>query len=204
MAIAFRQRRLGRFLSIVDEVVAEKGTCRILDVGGKLAYWQALEPLWGDRPCHITLVNLASEPVSDAALFKCCRERLRSRPIRRPVFRPGAFEFGDRACRPLAGSVPHGRRSAPAGARAILCRRRISGFRSNRISGFRSSTGCRNRGASRSSCAALAASIRARELMRRSAPHSRRCAAARLQRHGGVISRRARSNASALPASPNR
>jgi hypothetical protein len=61
----FRQRRLARFLSIVDEIVAAKGTCRILDVGGKHAYWQALEPLWGDRPCHITLVNLANEPVSD-------------------------------------------------------------------------------------------------------------------------------------------
>ena len=61
----FRQRRLARFLALVDEVVAVKGSCRILDVGGRHAYWQALEPLWRDRPCHITLVNLASETVSD-------------------------------------------------------------------------------------------------------------------------------------------
>jgi hypothetical protein len=41
----FRQKRLSRFLSIVDEIVAARGSCRILDVGGKLAYWLALSPL---------------------------------------------------------------------------------------------------------------------------------------------------------------
>jgi len=61
----FRQRRLRRFLSIVDEIAAARGRCRILDVGGKLAYWQALYPLWSDRQCHITLVNLESEAVAD-------------------------------------------------------------------------------------------------------------------------------------------
>ena len=61
----FRQKRLERFLSIVDEVTAAKGTCRILDVGGKVAYWQGLEPLWRDRPVHITLVNLDVEAVPD-------------------------------------------------------------------------------------------------------------------------------------------
>lgn len=61
----FRQKRLNRFLSIVDEIVAENGSCRILDIGGKLAYWQALYPLWSGRPCHITLVNLDNEAVPD-------------------------------------------------------------------------------------------------------------------------------------------
>lgn len=61
----FRQQRLRRFLSLVDDIVHAKGTCRILDIGGKLAYWQALYPLWRGRPCHITLVNLTAEPVSD-------------------------------------------------------------------------------------------------------------------------------------------
>ncbi len=59
----FRQKRLSRFLAIVDEIIAEKGHCRILDVGGKFAYWQALYPLWSDRDCHITLVNLEREAV---------------------------------------------------------------------------------------------------------------------------------------------
>jgi hypothetical protein len=61
----FRQRRLRRCLSIIDQIVAARGTCRILDVGGSLAYWRRLEPLWGDRKCHITLVNLTPEAAPD-------------------------------------------------------------------------------------------------------------------------------------------
>jgi hypothetical protein len=61
----FRQRRLKRFLTIVDEIISTRGTCRILDVGGWASYWQFLEPLWGDRPLHITMVNLVQAPVPD-------------------------------------------------------------------------------------------------------------------------------------------
>ena len=61
----FRQRRLLRFLAIVDEIIAANGSCRILDVGGNAHYWMGLEPLWRDRKCHITMVNLTSEPVPD-------------------------------------------------------------------------------------------------------------------------------------------
>jgi hypothetical protein len=61
----FRQRRLKRLLTIIDQIVAERGTCRILDVGGMPNYWQFLEPLWRGRPLHITLVNLIEVPVPD-------------------------------------------------------------------------------------------------------------------------------------------
>jgi hypothetical protein len=61
----FRQKRFARFLALVDAALAEKGSCRILDIGGKVAYWQALYPLWRDRPCHITMVNLEAEAVPD-------------------------------------------------------------------------------------------------------------------------------------------
>jgi Methyltransferase domain len=61
----FRQRRLKRFLTIVDEIIATRGTCRILDIGGWVSYWQFLEPLWRDRPIHITMVNLDQAPVPD-------------------------------------------------------------------------------------------------------------------------------------------
>src|SRR5262249_36578323 len=61
----FRQARLARFLTIVDEVVSAKGQCRVLDLGGVFEYWQALEDLWQDRPLHFTLVNPCSEPVAD-------------------------------------------------------------------------------------------------------------------------------------------
>jgi hypothetical protein len=62
----FRQRRLQRLLTIIDEIVAARGTCRILDVGGWPAYWQHLEPLWRDRPIHIAMINLVNVPVPDA------------------------------------------------------------------------------------------------------------------------------------------
>jgi hypothetical protein len=63
---SFRKARLKRFLSIVDEIIAAKGKCDILDVGGDAAYWQGLEPLWRDRNLHFTLINVESEPVQDA------------------------------------------------------------------------------------------------------------------------------------------
>jgi hypothetical protein len=65
----FRQARLARFLTIVDEIVAAKGRCRIIDVGGNLEYWQGLDDLWRDRPLHFTLVNLAPEMPPDGRFF---------------------------------------------------------------------------------------------------------------------------------------
>jgi hypothetical protein len=62
----FRRRRLARFLALVDDVLKTKRSCRILDVGGGIAYWKGLEDLWSDRPVHITLVNLKAETVPDS------------------------------------------------------------------------------------------------------------------------------------------
>src|SRR5262245_7502589 len=61
----FRQQRLKRLLTIVDEIIAEREICRIIDIGGWIDYWQFLEPLWGSRRVHITLVNLVPVPVPD-------------------------------------------------------------------------------------------------------------------------------------------
>jgi len=61
----FRVARLARFLTIVDEIVAVRRQCRVLDVGGILEYWQGLEDLWQDRPLHFTLVNLCTETAPD-------------------------------------------------------------------------------------------------------------------------------------------
>jgi hypothetical protein len=62
----FRQRRLKRLLTVIDEILTTRDTCRILDVGGWVSYWQFLEPLWRDRPLHITMVNLTLAPTPDA------------------------------------------------------------------------------------------------------------------------------------------
>jgi hypothetical protein len=35
----FRQNRLKRLLPMIDDIVAAAGTCSILDLGGKVNYW---------------------------------------------------------------------------------------------------------------------------------------------------------------------
>ena len=54
---SFRSRRLARFLTLVDAQLLKTPTCRILDLGGQLEFWQGLEPVWGDRSIHVTIVN---------------------------------------------------------------------------------------------------------------------------------------------------
>jgi hypothetical protein len=61
----FRQKRLKRLITTIDDIVAAAGTCSILDLGGKVDYWLGLEPIWSDRPCHITLINFDKELVPD-------------------------------------------------------------------------------------------------------------------------------------------
>lgn len=53
----FRRRRFRIFLDLVDEVLAVRDTCRILDVGGEPAYWRNVADMLGTRDCQITLVN---------------------------------------------------------------------------------------------------------------------------------------------------
>lgn len=63
---AFRRRRFAGFLALVDDVLRERGRCRVLDLGGGVSYWLGLEDAWRDRPLHVTLVNLEQEAVPDA------------------------------------------------------------------------------------------------------------------------------------------
>lgn len=61
----FRARRLKRFVDIVDEVIAKKGVCRVLDMGGNVEYWHDLEPVWAGRRLEFTLVNLIAQRIDD-------------------------------------------------------------------------------------------------------------------------------------------
>jgi len=61
----FRLKRFKRFLELVDDIIATKAKCHILDVGGRMEHWAALSDLWGSRAVHVTLINLEAEPVSD-------------------------------------------------------------------------------------------------------------------------------------------
>src|SRR5690349_16939443 len=64
----FRQKRFGTFLELLDKTGITDRPIRILDIGGTVSYWQALEPLWQGRQLDITLVNLGVEP-SDDGIF---------------------------------------------------------------------------------------------------------------------------------------
>lgn len=54
----FRVRRFRQFLALIDHTLATKTSCRIIDIGGTLAYWQAFERELRDRNVTILIVNL--------------------------------------------------------------------------------------------------------------------------------------------------
>jgi hypothetical protein len=61
----FRVKRFARFLGIVDDIIARKGQCLILDSGGRMEHWSAMADLYGDRDIRVTLVNLEAEETTD-------------------------------------------------------------------------------------------------------------------------------------------
>jgi len=66
----FRRQRFKIFLELVDEVLSQRGTCRILDIGGEIEYWSKVWDLIGDRNIQVTLVNLTAVDVDiDSARF---------------------------------------------------------------------------------------------------------------------------------------
>lgn len=48
----FRAERFRQFREIVDAIIAEKGSCSILDIGGTAGYWQAFG---ADIPANVTI-----------------------------------------------------------------------------------------------------------------------------------------------------
>lgn len=61
----FRERRMTRFLQIVDDIIAAKGACRIVDLGGRFEFWKYLKAHWDQRPLSVTLVDLVPTPTED-------------------------------------------------------------------------------------------------------------------------------------------
>ncbi len=62
----FRVKRFELFRSLIEKVVARKGSAHILDLGGTHDYWMSVEPLWRDFNLTFTLVNLGAEPTGDS------------------------------------------------------------------------------------------------------------------------------------------
>jgi hypothetical protein len=65
----FRERRFARIAAIIDRIIAEKGYCRIADIGGAKYYWDIVDGFVASRPLEITLIN-PYEPAATAGKFR--------------------------------------------------------------------------------------------------------------------------------------
>lgn len=62
----FRARRFETLKPIIERIVAEKGRCRILDIGGTEYYWAICGDFVAESPVEIDLLNLKKHPVTGA------------------------------------------------------------------------------------------------------------------------------------------
>ena len=71
LEFGFRARRFEMVQSLIEAVLAEKGSCDILDLGGTEKYWLIGEDFVrrNRNRLHITLVNTEEEHVDDKTLF---------------------------------------------------------------------------------------------------------------------------------------
>ena len=53
----FRLKRFRRLFALIDAIVAEKGRCRIADLGGTAYYWNIVAEDMAQRPLEIALIN---------------------------------------------------------------------------------------------------------------------------------------------------
>jgi hypothetical protein len=61
----FRQRRSKHIKKLLDAVLAEKGSCRIIDLGGTEQYWNIMSDYLIDREITIDLVNISEITIND-------------------------------------------------------------------------------------------------------------------------------------------
>jgi hypothetical protein len=65
-AYQFRKKRFARIEAMVAKIIAQKGSCRIADLGGTAYYWDIAGPALRELPVEIHLINLsACETPSD-------------------------------------------------------------------------------------------------------------------------------------------
>lgn len=62
LAYQARKRRFRIVRAMIEAVIAEKGSCRIADVGGTEYYWHISEGFIDKAPVEITLINLEATP----------------------------------------------------------------------------------------------------------------------------------------------
>jgi hypothetical protein len=65
----FRHKRFRRIAELVDGIVAERGRCRIVDLGGTPQYWERARKFLEGLPIEITIVNVTHDRIP--AEFNC-------------------------------------------------------------------------------------------------------------------------------------
>ena len=65
----FRQKRFAMFLALLDRSRRGEGPVRVLDIGGTISYWRALEPMWCARHLDVTIVNIVESEPSDEGIL---------------------------------------------------------------------------------------------------------------------------------------
>ena len=66
----FRRGRFAWFLEMIADAARHRGTVRILDIGGTVQHWRAMEDLWKDYTVDITVVNLDAEITDEGPLHQ--------------------------------------------------------------------------------------------------------------------------------------
>ncbi|MGA0605224.1 class I SAM-dependent methyltransferase [Phenylobacterium sp. VNQ135] len=89
LSAAARKRRAGRLLDLIAEIVAARGRCRIIDLGGEVRYWQAFDQAKLRLPgVSILCVNLQAQVSEDPFI-----DVLQGDACRLPQFEDGAFDL---------------------------------------------------------------------------------------------------------------
>src|SRR5688572_12083544 len=71
LEFSFRARRFAQIRGLIEQVIAEKGRCEILDLGGTETYWLIGEDFIqaNRRRLHFTVVNNEDQTVEKPDLF---------------------------------------------------------------------------------------------------------------------------------------
>lgn len=58
-----RKKRFASLQKDIESLIHQKGTCKILDIGGDISYWKHIG--WQNQYCHIYLLNLYENKVTE-------------------------------------------------------------------------------------------------------------------------------------------
>ena len=53
----FREKRFEKIIALIEAIIAEKGSCRIADIGGTKYYWDIAGDFVAKSPVEITMIN---------------------------------------------------------------------------------------------------------------------------------------------------